>query len=129
MEIIRKLVEQCLPAAHAALSPRLLKDDTNGSSRQHGSERLPRTRVSLFLLAVLLTIVLFVVGYQGIQTLRVLDVVEHDRDRWQQAGEVIEQLNLKDGSVVADVGSGAGYFALKLAPIVGEKGGSRGGHP
>jgi ubiquinone/menaquinone biosynthesis C-methylase UbiE len=80
-------------------------------------------RVSLFLLAVILAVVVFVVGYQGIQTLRVLDVVEHDRDRWQQAGEVLEPLNLKDGSVVADIGSGAGYFALKLAPIVGEKGG------
>jgi len=86
-------------------------------------QRAYRTRVSLSLLAVILTLIVFVVGYQGIQTLRVLDVVEHDRDGWQQAGEIVEQLNLKSGSVVADVGSGAGYFALKLAPIVGEKGG------
>jgi SAM-dependent methyltransferase len=82
-----------------------------------------RMRLSFFLLAVILAVVVFTLGYQGIQTLRVLDVVEHDRDRWQQAGEVLEPLNLKDGSVVADVGSGAGYFALKLAPMVGEKGG------
>jgi ubiquinone/menaquinone biosynthesis C-methylase UbiE len=86
-------------------------------------QRAYRTRVALFLLAVILTMVVLVVGHQGIQTLRALDVVERDRDRWQQAGEVIEQLNLKDGSVAADVGSGAGYFALKLAPRVGEKGG------
>ena len=79
-------------------------------------------RVSLLLLVVSVTIVVLFVGYKGIQTLRLLDVIERDRDRWQQAGEVIEALNLKDGSVVADVGSGAGYFTLKLAPIVGEKG-------
>lgn len=85
-------------------------------------QRAYRTRVLFFLLAVILTFVVLVVGYQGIQTLRVLDLVERDRDRWQQAGEVIEQLSLKNGSVAADVGSGAGYFALKLASIVGEKG-------
>jgi predicted methyltransferase len=79
-------------------------------------------RISLFLLALSLAVVVWVVGYQALQTLRVLDVVERDRDRWQQAGPVVEALNLKDGSVVADVGSGAGYFTLKLAPIVGEKG-------
>jgi ubiquinone/menaquinone biosynthesis C-methylase UbiE len=71
---------------------------------------------------VILLIVVSVVGYQGIQTLEVLDVVEDDRDRWQQAGEVIEPLHVKDRSVVADIGSGAGYFALKLAPIVGKRG-------
>jgi hypothetical protein len=87
-----------------------------------GVQRAYRVRVSLLLLVVSVTIVVLFVGYKGIQTLRLLDVIERDRDRWQQAGEVIEALNLKDGSVVADVGSGAGYFTLKLAPIVGEKG-------
>jgi ubiquinone/menaquinone biosynthesis C-methylase UbiE len=82
-----------------------------------------RIRVSLFLLAVIVTIVVLAVGYQAIYTLKVLDVVEHDRDRWQQPAEVIEPLNLKSGSFVADIGSGAGYFTLKLAPIVGQQGG------
>ena len=86
-------------------------------------QRAYRVRISLFLLAVILVIAVLVVGYQGIQTLIVLDVSERDRDRWQRPGEIIEWLNLKDGNVVADVGSGAGYFTLKLAPIVGEKGG------
>jgi predicted methyltransferase len=79
-------------------------------------------RVSLFLFAVILVVVGLVMGDRGVQTLRVLDRVERDRDRWQQPGEVLEPLNLKEGSVVADVGSGAGYFTLKLAPVVGEKG-------
>jgi hypothetical protein len=67
-----------------------------------------RVRVSLFLLAVVLATVALAVGYQGIYTLSVLDAVEHDRDHWQQAGEIIEPLKLKSGSVVADIGSGAG---------------------
>ena len=79
-----------------------------------------RVRVSLFLLAVILTTTAMVVGYQGIYTLRVLDVVEHDRDHWQQPAEIIAPLELKKGSFVADIGSGAGYFTLKVAPIVGE---------
>lgn len=79
--------------------------------------------MSLFLVAVILTTAALVVGYQGIYTLRVLDAVEHDRDHWQQPAEIIEPLRLKNGSVVADIGSGAGYFSLKVAPIVGEHGG------
>ena len=81
-------------------------------------QRAYRVRISLFLLAVSLALVVWVLGYQVVQTLKVLDVVERERDRWQQAGPVIETLNLKDGSVVADIGSGAGYFTLKLAPMV-----------
>ena len=82
-----------------------------------------RVRVSIFLLAVILVTGALWVGYQGIYTLRVLDTVEHDRDRWQQPAEIIAPLDLKKGSIVADIGSGAGYFTLKLAPIVGEHGG------
>lgn len=85
-------------------------------------QRAYRVRISLFLLAVSLFLVVLVVGSQAIQTLKVLDVVERERDRWQQPGPVVQALNLKDGSIVADIGSGAGYFTLKLAPIVGDKG-------
>ena len=89
-----------------------------------------RVRVSLFLLAVILATTVLAVGYQGLYTLRVLDAVEHDRDHWQQPAEIIEPLKLKKGIVVADIGSGAGYFTLKVAPIVGEHGGVfRSGHP
>lgn len=85
-------------------------------------QRAYRVRISLFLLTISLAVAVWVVGYQAIQTLKVLDLVERDRDRWQHAGPVVEALNLKDGSIVADVGSGAGYFTLKLAPIVGKRG-------
>ena len=79
--------------------------------------------MSLFLLGVILVTTVLAVGYQGTYTLRVLDAVERDRDRWQQPAEVIESLELKEGSIVADIGSGAGYFTLKVAPIAGEHGG------
>ena len=85
-------------------------------------QRAYRVRISLLLLAVGLALVVWVAGYQAVQTLKVLDVVERERDRWQQGGLVIEALDLRDGSIVADIGSGAGYFSLKLAPIVGDKG-------
>jgi ubiquinone/menaquinone biosynthesis C-methylase UbiE len=85
-------------------------------------QRAYRVRISLFLLAVGLALVVWVVAYQAVQTLKVLDEVERERDRWQQAGPAIEALKLKDGSIVADIGSGAGYFTFKLAPAVGNKG-------
>jgi predicted methyltransferase len=87
-----------------------------------GIQRAYRVRISLFLLAICLAGVVLVVGSQATQTLRALEVVERGRDRWQQPDRVLERLNLKTGSVVADVGCGAGYFTLKLASIVGENG-------
>jgi ubiquinone/menaquinone biosynthesis C-methylase UbiE len=51
-----------------------------------------------------------------------LKVVESERDRWQRPSDVIEALKLKQGNAVADVGSGAGYFALKLSRAVGSSG-------
>ena len=84
-------------------------------------QRAYRVRIALFLLSVSLALVVWVVGYQAVQTLKILDVVELERDRWQRAAPVIEALNLKSGSIVADIGSGAGYFTLKLASIVGTK--------
>ena len=37
------------------------------------------------------------------------------RDEWQKPHEVIEALALKPDAVVADLGSGTGYFAVRLA--------------
>ena len=34
----------------------------------------------------------------------------------------MQSLNVKEGSVVVDLGCGAGYLALKLSPIVGTRG-------
>lgn len=44
------------------------------------------------------------------------------RDEWQKPQEVIEKLGLKPGDIVADVGAGSGYFALRLARAVGPAG-------
>ena len=37
------------------------------------------------------------------------------RDAWQKPGEVIRALALKPDAAVADIGSGTGYFAVRLA--------------
>lgn len=44
------------------------------------------------------------------------------RDRWQRPDEVLDALGVHAGSVVADIGCGKGYFAVKLAERVGPKG-------
>ncbi len=59
---------------------------------------------------------------QGLNTLDRLTVVERDRDSWQRAPEIIAQLNPRNGSRIADLGCGSGYFALKLASAVGPNG-------
>ena len=60
--------------------------------------------------------------YQGIQTLNALDQIESERDHWQRSSDVMEALNLHEGNVVVDFGSGVGYFGLKLSPLVGKRG-------
>jgi predicted methyltransferase len=81
-----------------------------------------RIRVALFLVAVVVVVALLGLAYKGINTIYVLNAVEAERDQWQKPSEVISRLNLKSGDVVADVGSGAGYFSLKLSPVVGRSG-------
>ena len=44
------------------------------------------------------------------------------RDEWQKPKEVIDALRLDEGQAVADVGAGAGYFAVHLASAVGPDG-------
>jgi len=44
------------------------------------------------------------------------------RDEWQQPDRVVADLNLADGTVVADVGCGGGYFVGRLAKAVGKTG-------
>jgi ubiquinone/menaquinone biosynthesis C-methylase UbiE len=40
------------------------------------------------------------------------------RDAWQKPHEVIQALNLRPDAVIADVGAGTGYFAVRLANMV-----------
>jgi len=41
-----------------------------------------------------------------------------DRDGWQKPAEVVAALGLRTGMVVADLGSGTGYFTYRLAEAV-----------
>jgi len=45
-----------------------------------------------------------------------------DRNDWQQPDRVISNLDLKPGARAADIGCGEGYFTLRLAKSVGERG-------
>jgi len=45
-----------------------------------------------------------------------------NRDSWQQPDKVIAALNLHPGEIVADLGSGGGYFTFKLARAVAPSG-------
>ena len=63
-----------------------------------------------------------ILAYQAIRTLQELTAVEAERDTWQQPEAIIGELHAKAGSTVVDLGSGSGYFTLKLAGIVGPEG-------
>ena len=41
-----------------------------------------------------------------------------ERERWQKPDQVVRQLGLKAGQVVADIGAGSGYFTRRLARAV-----------
>jgi len=85
-------------------------------------QRAYQVRIALFLISAFIGIFLLISIYRGIATLDTLDQTERERDRWQRPGDVIQALGLKDTNVVVDIGAGAGYFALKLSPIVGKHG-------
>jgi len=44
------------------------------------------------------------------------------RDKWQRPAEVMDELGVRAGSVVADIGCGRGYFSFELAKRVGPQG-------
>jgi predicted methyltransferase len=45
-----------------------------------------------------------------------------DRDAWQKPDQIMDALSVADGSVVADIGAGAGWFTIRLARRVGPNG-------
>ena len=50
------------------------------------------------------------------------DLEGPDRDAWQQPWRVMDALGIADGSAVADVGAGGGWFTVRLARRVGPNG-------
>jgi len=89
-----------------------------------GTRFLPghRSRLVLFLFSAIIVFATMYVVYSAIETLQQLEMVESERDQWQRPADVLRALDLRPGNVVVDLGSGAGYFALKLSPIVGPGG-------
>lgn len=45
-----------------------------------------------------------------------------DRDAWQKPDRIMDSLGIADGSVVADLGAGGGWFTIRLARRVGPNG-------
>jgi ubiquinone/menaquinone biosynthesis C-methylase UbiE len=45
-----------------------------------------------------------------------------DRDAWQRPDRVMDALGIADGSLVADLGAGGGWFTIRLARRVGPNG-------
>jgi ubiquinone/menaquinone biosynthesis C-methylase UbiE len=45
-----------------------------------------------------------------------------DRDVWQKPEQIMDALGIADGSKVADIGAGGGYFTVRLARRVGPNG-------
>jgi cyclopropane fatty-acyl-phospholipid synthase-like methyltransferase len=85
-------------------------------------QRAYRIRVVLFFALVVILIKALFLSYQLNQIFSQFYLAEAQRDSWQRPGDIIEALKLKDGSVVADLGCRVGYFSLKLAPKVAERG-------
>src|SRR5262245_32578839 len=80
-------------------------------------------RQSVVLISLFLVVALAGIAYQGARALQELTKLEESRDRWQRPQEIIQALNIKPGSLVVDIGSGVGYFTLKLSDAVGPQGG------
>jgi SAM-dependent methyltransferase len=81
-----------------------------------------RVRIAGFLVGVVLATFALSTISRTINTLRALDVVEAERDRWQRPEDVLRALDLHESQVAADLGSGSGYFALKLGAALGRPG-------
>lgn len=45
-----------------------------------------------------------------------------DRDAWQRPDQIMDHLGIGEGSVVADLGAGGGWFTIRLANRVGPNG-------
>ena len=45
-----------------------------------------------------------------------------DRDAWQRPDQIMDTLLIAEGSVVADLGAGGGWFTMRLASRVGPNG-------
>lgn len=79
-------------------------------------------KLALFVVCALAVLIGSNVGYQFLNTLKLLDSIEAERDQWQSPSEVIQALKVKNGDSVVDLGCGSGYFSLKLSAPAGATG-------
>ncbi|HYG75072.1 MAG TPA: methyltransferase domain-containing protein [Planctomycetota bacterium] len=49
-------------------------------------------------------------------------LVRESREREEECSKLIKALNVKPGQLICDLGSGNGFYTLKLAPLVGKEG-------
>jgi predicted methyltransferase len=85
-------------------------------------QRAYRRRVGGLLVLIFVILPLLYVAGQVVLTLQTLDRVERERDEWQRPAQIIQSLDVHPGNVMVDLGSGAGYFSLKVAPLIGGDG-------
>jgi tRNA G46 methylase TrmB len=45
-----------------------------------------------------------------------------ERDAWQKPEEILDALHLQRTSLVADIGAGTGYFSVRIAKRIPERG-------
>lgn len=84
--------------------------------------RVYRRRIALFLASAFVVLAALGAIAWTVTALERVSAVEGERDSWQRPQDVLQALELRKGAVVADLGSGVGYFALKLAERVGPSG-------
>lgn len=80
------------------------------------SDLHPRASITRTLLVLLMVIC------TGCSALKRCAYEGFNRDEWQKPDQVIEALHLTPGDLVADLGSGSGYFTFRLADAVGPNG-------
>jgi ubiquinone/menaquinone biosynthesis C-methylase UbiE len=44
------------------------------------------------------------------------------REEWEKTSAIMQQLNIKDGETIADIGCGSGYYTWKFSNLIGDKG-------
>ena len=49
-------------------------------------------------------------------------LIRESRERQEECSKLMKNLHIKEGQVICDLGCGNGFYALKFAPLVGDKG-------
>ncbi len=71
---------------------------------------------------VICLLLIFFLGTASCTSLKQWAYEGHERDTWQHPDKVIEALKIQPGDKIADLGSGSGYFTIRLAEATGPTG-------